>query len=47
MNYDINSDVGYVLDVDLEYPIEIIEKTKDLPLAVTRRNTNDLNKSDY
>lgn len=41
MDYKQN-DIGYVLDLDFEYPKEIHDLTNDYPLCVERINTSKL-----
>ena len=37
-NYNINSDVGYFLEVDIEYPTQLWSCQKDLPFLPERKN---------
>ena len=35
-SYDENSDKGYILDVDIEYPINLLSLQSDLPFLSVR-----------
>ena len=37
LNTDIDSDVGYILEVDLEYPDYLHDQHKGFPLAPTKK----------
>ena len=43
-NYDENSNKGYVLQVDFEYPKKLLDLHSDLPYLSERREINKYNK---
>ena len=43
-NYDMNSDEGYILEVDIEYPINIRMLHRDLPFLPERLKINKCSK---
>ena len=43
-NYDKNSDIGYTLEVDVEYPKSIHKLHSDLPFVPERMKINKCNK---
>ena len=42
-NYNENSDVGYFLEVDIEYPKQLQSSHKDLPVLPKRKKYIDMN----
>ena len=42
-NYNENSDVGYFLEVDIEYPKQLWSSRKDLPVLPKRKKYIDMN----
>ena len=47
LNTPDDSDIGYFIEVDLTYPNNIKEKTKNFPFAPVNKKTNPDNFSDY
>ena len=43
-NYDKNSDVGYFLEVDVEYPKKIFDSHRDLPILPERKKLEKVGK---
>ena len=37
-NYDVNSNKGYILEVDIEYPKNLLNLHGDLPFLAERKN---------
>ena len=44
-NYDEDGDIGYFLQVDIEYPRELHDLHTDLPFLPEKMETNKCNKS--
>ena len=43
-NYDENSDIGYFLKVDIDYPEKVFSLHKDLPFLLERKKVNKVEK---
>ena len=46
-NYDANGDKGYLLEVDVEYPIRLHSDHEDLPFLAERRQKRSMQPADY
>ena len=46
-NYDANGDKGYLLEVDVEYPIRLRSDHEDLPFLAERRQKRSKQPADY
>ena len=46
-NYNINSGIGYIFEVDVEYPINIRMQHEDLPFLPERAKINKCTKLVY